>query len=712
MKYSLLVGISLLAVLSATPQAQAPEVRLRAAQQKETVEGDLQTAIKMYRTLADDKTTTPDVAAQSLLRLGRCYERIGNTEARKAYERIVAQYAGQDAAVAEAKTRLAAMPANGLNAAVGGVSARKVAVSLGGSASNLSPTVTQDGRYTAVLRGRTTIELIDLLTGEQKPFSTARVASTPDETLYRPLISPDGRRVLVDVATGAHSSELRLVDRSTDKVRTVMRSDTAYRLAAMDWSHDGDVVLVKAMREASRDGQMYLLNVDEGKPRDLPINPVGRRIGARARLSPDGKYIAYSVVPTDGATGYATGRFGSIRVARIDGAGDQLIPGATAAILVGWTGDGRHVLFISDDLGTDHLWAVPFREGRSAGAAISVAKGLARSEGHAASPSGSLMLSIPGTLTAYTATIDPQTSSATGRPEPIEQVNGLLFNPAWSPDGKRLVYLVQRQPGEGNTPNAGAQNPIEIHVREEATGESRRLGTIPAVARTLTWTRDGKALVFPQRTNRGSALMRYWVEDGRTEELIPAAAGETLFKGSPKLSPDGKTLYYMETSPTGRDAQVIRYDLSSGHRNQIAVVTRHWDLAPGGQQLVVRALDKTSNQVTIRVINGDGQPVRELVRLGPDEDLTSLAWAPNGKWIYFTREVAGSYSTHRVPANGGPSVFTGLRTPVTDLVVHPDGGQIAFTSMTAMQLWRVDGLDALAAAKTVARRAVPNRRQR
>jgi hypothetical protein len=319
MKCSLLVGISLLSVLSAAPQAQGPEVRLRAAQQKETVEGDLQTAIKTYRALADDKTTPPDVAAQSLLRLGRCYERIGNTEARKAYERIVAQFAGQNAAVAEAKTRLAAMPASGLNAAAEGVSARKVAVSLGGSATNLSPTVTQDGRYTAVLRGRATIELIDLLTGEQKPFSSARVAWTPDETLYRPLISPDGRRVLVDVPTGAHSSELRLVDRSTDKVRTVMRSDTAYRLAAMDWSHDGHVVLVKAMLEATRDGQMYLLNVDEGKPRDLPINPAGRRIGARARLSPDGKYIAYSVVPTDGATGYATDRFGSIHVARIDG---------------------------------------------------------------------------------------------------------------------------------------------------------------------------------------------------------------------------------------------------------------------------------------------------------------------------------------------------------------------------------------------------------
>ena len=101
MKCSLLVGISLLSVLSAAPQAQGPEVRLRAAQQKETVEGDLQTAIKTYRALADDKTTPPDVAAQSLLRLGQCYERI-RVEARKACERIVAQFAGQNAAVAEA----------------------------------------------------------------------------------------------------------------------------------------------------------------------------------------------------------------------------------------------------------------------------------------------------------------------------------------------------------------------------------------------------------------------------------------------------------------------------------------------------------------------------------------------------------------------------------------------------------------------------------
>ena len=53
---------------------------------------------------------------------------------------------------------------------------------------------------------------------------------------------------------------------------------------------------------------------------------------------------------------------------------------------------------------------------------------------HAASGIRIIDAGIRVTLTTYTATIDPQTGSAAGRPEAIAQVNGLLFNPAWSPD--------------------------------------------------------------------------------------------------------------------------------------------------------------------------------------------------------------------------------------------------------------------------------------
>ena len=71
--------VKILAVILAgvsTALAQAPDVQFRAAQQKETVEGDLTSAIKLYRQVADSKSTPPALAARALVRLGRCYERL------------------------------------------------------------------------------------------------------------------------------------------------------------------------------------------------------------------------------------------------------------------------------------------------------------------------------------------------------------------------------------------------------------------------------------------------------------------------------------------------------------------------------------------------------------------------------------------------------------------------------------------------------------
>src|SRR4051794_20082041 len=101
--------LALILAAACTAPAQAPDVQFRAAQQKETVEGDLMSAIKLYRQVADSKSTPPAVAARALVRLGRCYERLGSTEAAKAYERVVAQFGKEDAA-AEARQRLASLP--------------------------------------------------------------------------------------------------------------------------------------------------------------------------------------------------------------------------------------------------------------------------------------------------------------------------------------------------------------------------------------------------------------------------------------------------------------------------------------------------------------------------------------------------------------------------------------------------------------------------
>jgi TolA-binding protein len=88
----------IMAAAATTALAQAPDLQFRAAQQKETVEGDLTSAIKLYASVADSKTTPPALAARALVGLGRCYERLGSTEAPKAYERVVAQFGKEEAA--------------------------------------------------------------------------------------------------------------------------------------------------------------------------------------------------------------------------------------------------------------------------------------------------------------------------------------------------------------------------------------------------------------------------------------------------------------------------------------------------------------------------------------------------------------------------------------------------------------------------------------
>src|SRR5690242_8813610 len=187
--------LALLAAALTAASAQSPDVQFRAAQQKETVEGDLNAAIAMYRKLADDRATPPDVAARALVRVGRCYQRLGNAEARKALERVVNQFSAQTAAVAEAKQLLAAMPGN-TGAAERGFVVRKLQTGIRGILDSVG--VTRDGAYTAAVRpGRMGVDVLNLVTGEHTAVHTQQPIVSGDEYIYDPAISPDGKHIAV-----------------------------------------------------------------------------------------------------------------------------------------------------------------------------------------------------------------------------------------------------------------------------------------------------------------------------------------------------------------------------------------------------------------------------------------------------------------------------------------------------------------------------------
>jgi Tol biopolymer transport system component len=64
-------------------------------------------------------------------------------------------------------------------------------------------------------------------------------------------------------------------------------------------------------------------------------------------------------------------------------------------------------------------------------------------------------------------------------------------DPAWSPDGTRIVFASDR---------GGAL--LDLWIRELATGQDRRLTSIPTSAMSPAWSPDGRRIAFLERRDR------------------------------------------------------------------------------------------------------------------------------------------------------------------------------------------------------------------
>ena len=110
MKRSFPVGALLASLVVASPPAAAqstPDELLQSALYKQQIEGDLRGAADILQNLVGDHGQRRDIAARALVHLGMVRETLG-LGATDVYRRVVAEYPEQQAAVAEARARLAA----------------------------------------------------------------------------------------------------------------------------------------------------------------------------------------------------------------------------------------------------------------------------------------------------------------------------------------------------------------------------------------------------------------------------------------------------------------------------------------------------------------------------------------------------------------------------------------------------------------------------
>src|SRR6516162_2178053 len=98
-------GTMALTALVALPQGSA-ERALEAAIHEEAVAGDLKGAIEKYREIVARKDTPKPIAANALLHMGECYEKLGlRRQAHESYTRVVRDFESESAA-AQARAKI------------------------------------------------------------------------------------------------------------------------------------------------------------------------------------------------------------------------------------------------------------------------------------------------------------------------------------------------------------------------------------------------------------------------------------------------------------------------------------------------------------------------------------------------------------------------------------------------------------------------------
>jgi Tol biopolymer transport system component len=658
-RFAVFVVVAALGVMvtpAASTQQPDPGVQLRAAIEKEDVAGDLEGAMALYRQIlaADGKNRA--VAARALLRLGGCYEKLGQIEALKVYERLVADYSDQAQEVAQARARLAAISRAAL-ASSREPRFRKVvmATGLGGyTDARLSP----DGKEMA-FTDRGAVWVVPVASGPD-PNSTGLPAKLTGAVDARGVgWSPDGRSIAFNTPTG-----ISLIARSGGVPREVIKTPGGTndrRMRTVSVSVGGTRIAYS--RGGSLGESLVYLAGNRGETPTQFSSGTGNSMPA---FSPDGKRLAYvHISKWERPKGRASAPTieGELWIAPADGSNPVLasrLPGWPEGPV--WSPDGSMVAFLQrggvEQSGSSELGILTVTpEGRPVGSPARIKlpfETYALLAGWTAGNRIGLLRYNPEQENIY------RVPAAGGRPAQIS-AKGYASHPRWSRDGKR-IYLRWNRGQIGWIPAEGGEVrviPVDTAVMEmEATPGGGNAVSPDNTVIVFSGGHQSHQAANPFFTNIWSVP----VEGGQPKQLTSFSDPDTRF---PCWSPDGRRVAFVARD-TGKKTT------NAGEK----------PLSPVFQ---------------VYLVSPDGTGLKTLTSVADQVDWSSVAWSPDGRWIAF---FSWDKTLRLIPSEGGNSRVVADLRQVDSLLVpgvgglshseiawSPDGKQLGFSFDG--RLWKV-----------------------
>ena len=657
-----IVGL-LLSGMEVFPQQTADQLYEKALYLEEA-KGEMKQAIDLYQEIIKQYPRNRQVVAKSLLHAGFCYEKLGLKEAQQVYQRVINDYGENKDEVSAARTRLAI-----INQALNPSDQSAMVVRMvwkGGDGGTVSP----DGSYFAYTDWDTgDLTTYELATGKKRHVTNKGSWSESDEQAEGCVISPEGKQIAYSWYNRDGLYDFRIIGKDGSDPRVLYHSDEMNFIVPSDWSSDGKHILAAVYRK-DKSVQIALISVPDGTVRILKTmewyHPGGKML-----FSPDGRYIAYDMSEKDNLDK------GDILIMAADGSREiPLVKHPADDNLLGWTPDGKRILFSSDRTGIISAWAIQVADGKPQGSPEVIKPDIGRMEPIGFTRDGSFYYFL-GTsmIDVLSFTYDPVTGKVIDQPAPIiQRIVGTTGNPVWSPDGRFLAYISRPNVTYGFSPGT-----LVIHTLEN--GEEREISPALSTFSDLRWSPDGCFFLAWGIDKKGQyGIYRIDVQTGAILLIVKGQVHH------PVWSSDGKMILYVS------EQTILAHDLETNEEKQLfkavgKISPANLVISPDGRQLAF-SLSGAVPETSLMVMPTAGGSPREILQLKDPESIRSgwhgnIEWIADGRLILFVKaQKDRSNELWQIPAEGGNPRNLGIinKGIISDLRVHPDGRRIAFTN--------------------------------
>jgi len=718
----LMLLLSLIAFLcfrssASAPAQENPNDLFQKALARERADGNLMEAIQLYRQIVHKFAKDRALAAKALVQIGKCYERLGNDEARNAYDRVLRDFGDQAPQVEEARSRLAALGAAGKGSRPGTTGSESSAflfrkIEFPGQGRTHLARLSPDG---------TKILYVDSKNKEQheglyvRELSSGQEKRLVDGNNSLALIyfewSPDGENIVYRHGR----SELRIISSKGGDSKTLWSSaDPQNNVYPMDWSRDGRYIL--CTMEKDQILQLAVLASSGGDPRIVMTIPSAAWT-SYPQFSPDGKSVVGAKTEKGNSEIYIWTIDGGQEIRLTDDPANDDSPF--------WSPDGQYIVFLSDREKTRDLWAIPIQGVKPDGAPVRIKSNIGRNTWVTdCTLSGTLTMFMVGegaSSDLFVLSVNPLTAEPHGQLLPFAKYPTApsLFL-AFSPDGKRVAY----------TSRKGGFTMPRIFISSGRDKEDEEIPAPNYYVANIEWGRDGQSLLFPGWDPEGQlGIFRVSLQEHRIEPLqltgkrssgnvgafvnlrwLPQAnrfsvdrlGDKNKIRGNYRMDADGKSVLLVTDkisadvwtwpSPNGKYLAYLEgRDLKVWSLEEDRLISTLVQF-PEGKPYEGPAWSPDGNQVALRdqkqleVISLPGNTSRVLLEAGTNTEIGvvpwfgGLAWSPNGRTIAYCSQKISPESKPGAELWIMPTTGGSPRKIADAPATHPRLGQILWHS--------------------------------